>query len=848
MFYFVTRLQVFLFFNSLGNLTGMRGSFAFTMVLLGCIQALQAQQLKRIEMKDPVICYARFDNCASHVDPPQEYLNRKNAKIKTANIEVNYSGGFPADAKVAFDYAVGIWESLISSPVPIKIQANWAGLGPGVLGSAIYWSAFANFNGAQKLNVYYPVALAEKIAGEELNDPAEFEILANFNSGINWYFGTTGTPATGQYDFATIVLHEIGHGLGFSSSFDVTSSTGQVGAFGTEIPIIFDTSIKNGSGANLIQNFSTPSAALKTQLTSNNLKIDVIKTPALTAKLYAPTSYDGGSSISHLDEDTYGAGNLDALMTPQIGPQEVNHNPGSRAFGILSDLGWEMVKVEHQPLPNTEDEVSPLTVSATLINDENVQYDASKVKLNYTSDGENFTTVSMTGGVNDEFTATIPAPPSFPWTYGYYISVGDNVGRTVLAPGKIVRVGQSELQNLFAFEIGPDTQSPKVVHSQQPYLEETSTELIISATISDNIGIDSAFVEYQLNDGATQKIKLNLIAPEEDSIYTATLNLGALTDGDQVHYTITAVDNSLTPKTTVSPLSGTYSVGVFGFAEPVDTYSNDFSIIGTDFFGNGFSITTPAGFSNPAIHTTHPYPEGDAFPDNEFEFVYLLKIPITIAAENTWMRFDEVVLVEPGELGSVFGDDDFYDYVVVEGSKDFGVTWIPVANGYDSRARTEWISHYNSSTSGNNSTATGNSTLFRSRGIDLTNAFTSGDVIIIRFRLYSDQLAAGWGWAIDNLYIQDPITSAETDLEVSLSVYPNPAKENIVVEANGLSSSYFQVQLMNAQGQSLYANPVETTNGKLSHTIPITTFPAGVYFVKVMHEGIVVIKKIIKIN
>jgi hypothetical protein len=34
------------------------------------------------------------------------------------------------------------------------------------------------------------------------------------------------------------------------------------------------------------------------------------------------------------------------------------------------------------------------------------------------------------------------------------------------------------------------------------------------------------------------------------------------------------------------------------------------------------------------------------------------------------MTFDEIVLVEPGESYADFGDTEFWDYVIVEGSND----------------------------------------------------------------------------------------------------------------------------------------------------------------------------------
>ena len=68
------------------------------------------------------------------------------------------------------------------------------------------------------------------------------------------------------------------------------------------------------------------------------------------------------------------------------------------------------------------------------------------------------------------------------------------------------------------------------------------------------------------------------------------------------------------------------------------------------------------------------------------------------------INFNEIVLVEPGETGSVFGSADFYDYVIVEGSKNFGKTWFSLADGYDCRLVSSWETAYNSSIVGQNST------------------------------------------------------------------------------------------------------------------------------------------------
>ena len=154
-----------------------------------------------------------------------------------------------------------------------------------------------------------------------------------------------------------------------------------------------------------------------------------------------------------------------------------------------------------------------------------------------------------------------------------------------------------------------------------------------------------------------------------------------------------------------------------------------------------------------------------------------MRYPI-IVKENGVVSFDEVVLVEPGEPGTSFGDDEFWDYVVVEASKDNGNSWLPLLNGYDSGSNVSWLTVYNSNISGQDSRATGSKDLFINRQFSITGNgnFRDGDTILIRFRLFSDPYAHGWGWVIDNLRVQQPVSNRN---QVQLSpghivLWPNP--------------------------------------------------------------------------
>ena len=276
------------------------------------------------------------------------------ARAQSATIAVTYIG-FSAEARAAFQRAVDIWAAQLTSPVAIAVTAEWQPLGSGILGSAGPTVVRRNFSGAPLAGVWYPAALANKLAGADL-DPGQADIDAYFSSAIgSWYFGTGQTPAN-RINFTSVVLHELGHGLGFVGTGDVAGGVGSWG-LGTGAPTIFDRGVVNGSGQGLLNTalFPNPSVALAAQLTSRNLFFSGANARAANGgtapRLYAPSSWSPGSSLSHLDEATYPAGNPNALMTPALAPGESIYDPGPLARGILQDLGWS-VEAPASPSPS----------------------------------------------------------------------------------------------------------------------------------------------------------------------------------------------------------------------------------------------------------------------------------------------------------------------------------------------------------------------------------------------------------------------------------------------------------------------------------------------------------------
>jgi hypothetical protein len=113
----------------------------------------------------------------------------------------------------AFSYAASLWAARLDSTVPIRIRARFIPLGTGVLGSAGPIVVFADFPNAVLPNTWYPGALANKMAGFDL-DPENDDIIANFSTNFNFYLGLDNNHGP-LNDLVTVLLHEFAHGLGF---------------------------------------------------------------------------------------------------------------------------------------------------------------------------------------------------------------------------------------------------------------------------------------------------------------------------------------------------------------------------------------------------------------------------------------------------------------------------------------------------------------------------------------------------------------------------------------------------------------------------------------------------------
>lgn len=147
-------------------------------------------------------------------------------------------GGNPGTTRgqqrlIAFQFAADLWGATLDSNVQVFITAAFNPLGANVLGSASATFVFSDFGsifpfpGAQVPNTWYHSALADKQAGAELN-PGFADINTQFSSDFNFYLGLDNNHGP-LNDLVVVVLHELGHGLGFANFVNEANGTNLAG-------------------------------------------------------------------------------------------------------------------------------------------------------------------------------------------------------------------------------------------------------------------------------------------------------------------------------------------------------------------------------------------------------------------------------------------------------------------------------------------------------------------------------------------------------------------------------------------------------------------------------------------
>lgn len=258
-----------------------------------------------------------------------------------------------------FKYAADFWAQRLSSTVPITVQAHFEPLTcsatSAVLGSAGTRYIFSDFTGAPRPLTWYPGALANKLAGEDL-EPTEDDISARFTTALDdgscsfprkWYYGLDAQPTGLTTDFATVVIHELAHGLGFQSFVSRTTGAKFAGSDGVGLDDAYMVNLWDATAGKTWDKLTDSERLTSITNTSNLLwngpEVIAVAGSRLSGgvgtggrpQIYAPNPSESGSSTSHWDT----AVTPNEVMEPFItGAAHSLLITGE----LMKDLGWSL--------------------------------------------------------------------------------------------------------------------------------------------------------------------------------------------------------------------------------------------------------------------------------------------------------------------------------------------------------------------------------------------------------------------------------------------------------------------------------------------------------------------------
>ncbi len=294
---------------------------------------------------------------------PEGHLTASPVSRFTVNF-IDDSTRWTSASKAAFQSAADLWGRSIESKVPIVVTATATRFASSFqLGSAGPANFYRDTKGTSTLadDVFDPLALANAKNGRDVS-PDEPDIEARFNPDYpGLYFGTDGKPPSNSVDFRSIVLHELGHGLGLIGSAAVLSDgRATVGDDGVNRGVVrsglaYDqftyatTAQQAGNGGSRILSLPDGSAALKNALTGGQLywsgQLARTAVGGGKVRMFAPSPWQQGSSYGHVDEDTYPSGSGQGLMTPSIGDGEAFTSVSDVSQGMLADMGYSVASL-----------------------------------------------------------------------------------------------------------------------------------------------------------------------------------------------------------------------------------------------------------------------------------------------------------------------------------------------------------------------------------------------------------------------------------------------------------------------------------------------------------------------
>jgi len=186
---------------------------------------------------------------------------------------------------------------------------------------------------------------------------ADADGIVDWNFFYNW--GLTDNVAANEYDFKKVAIHELLHSFGFAGNIGNGGVDNQGVAPGSQGSWAnFDNFLTDASGNRLIGTDGVFDSTKVAALTAGSGSVLFNGANAVAANggvgvnIFAPTTWTGGSSLSHLDDDTPAFSQL--IMASTVSEGLKTREISAIELGILKDIGYTQIEAPAEvPVPAT---------------------------------------------------------------------------------------------------------------------------------------------------------------------------------------------------------------------------------------------------------------------------------------------------------------------------------------------------------------------------------------------------------------------------------------------------------------------------------------------------------------
>ncbi|MBO6574897.1 MAG: M36 family metallopeptidase [Rhodothermales bacterium] len=368
---------------------------------------------------------------------------------------------------------------------------------------------------------------------------------------------------------------------------------------------------------------------------------------------------DAAEAVIQADIDHYGGQHVEQLIA-RFAPRGL---VDASSFGPL---------INHDPLERTEQVGGVRQIDLTA---RGIGADVTSVSVMWRHGSGAFNETMLSPGVDFVWSGSIPLPAT-PGEVSYFIRARDAESRESLRP-------REAPSTVYAFETGPDTQAPQLVHTPLSDMSLAQWPPDITAVITDELGVQSAVIDWEITipGEGTRTGSSAMEDFEGEWLGGFGVEASEIGVGTMVTYRITATDISQAENQSVS---GPHSFEVTGSGVLRSFEPGADTVTMTGLFAVGAPrIGTLTGRTGATVWGTDPaapYPASAGVSTLEFPEMNLRGSHQPLLVFWHWFDTEHDGRADP----AVMGPDVLWDGGNVKVSVDGGNNWQPLdpVSGY----------------------------------------------------------------------------------------------------------------------------------------------------------------------